>query len=381
MKPKVVVCGTRFGRVYLGAFRDPSFEFELAGIVGRGSSRTKACAEHYRVPLYTGIDEVPDDIDIACVVVSSGINGGAGADLAQRFLRRGVHVLQEHQLDASELSACLRAARESGTAYQLNTFYPNIDPVRGFIAAAREALSRRALLYIEASCSFPVMYSLLDILGKAIGRLRPWQLTPATVGDGRVDNPFRTVEGTLAGVPFLLRVQHQMDAGDPENHAHLFHRITLGTEGGSLMLVNTHGPVVWNPRPRLPAELDDTVEPNEATTDYLRLPSSTPIGPAEADSYLDIMDRMWPAGIRRAIRSLWESAETGTGVTVAGQYQLGVCALFKDARAAIGPLDLRRRAYYTPLAVASLAESARLSTLPTAVNGNSSTSSRRSGSL
>ena len=53
--------------------------------------------------------EVVDaDVDIACVVVSGGINGGPGAELARALMARGIHVLQEHPLHHDELADCLR---------------------------------------------------------------------------------------------------------------------------------------------------------------------------------------------------------------------------------------------------------------------------------
>lgn len=353
-RPRVIICGTRFGRVYLSAFRDPALPFELAGVLARGGERSKRCADHYGVPLFTEPDQVPEYVDIACVVVSGSINGGPGARLAQELMGRGLHVLQEHQLDADELAGCLRAARANGVVYHLNTLYPHIDPVRRFIAAARELLRERTLLYVEASASFPVVYSLLDILGQAVGRIRPWRFDEPPTAEQvrtatRLDIPFQTVEGTFAGVPCTLRLQRQMDAGDPENHGHLFHRITLGTDAGCLMLVNTHGPVLWSPRPRLPAELDDTIEPDEATAEYLRFPSTVPIGPASSPGYTEIMSRVWPAGVGRALIGLHRAVVRGEDCLRVGQYQLGVTRLFADVVTAMGPLDLRRRAYYTPL--------------------------------
>ncbi len=363
-RPRVVVCGTRFGRVYLSAFRDPDLPFELAGILARGGERSARCAEHYGVPLFTDPGQLPGDIDIACVVVSGSINVGPGAALAQQRMGRGLHVLQEHQLDETELAQCLRVAKRNQVAYHLNTLYVHIDPVLRFIAAARELLRQSPLLYIEASASFPVTYSLLDILGQAVGKIRPWSFDtgPPTEAEQqaaiRLDVPFRTIEGLFAGVPFTLRLQRQMDAGDPENHAPLFHRLTLRTEAGALMLVNTHGPVLWSPRPRLPGELDGTVEPEEATAEYLRYPSTMPIGPAQAPDYEHIMGRMWPAGVGRALSGLHRAAREGDDCLQAGQYQLAIARCFRDVTISAGPLDLRRRPYYTPLPADDLIKAA-----------------------
>jgi thiazolinyl imide reductase len=360
----VVVCGTRFGRIYLAALGAPECPFELAGILARGSARSRACAEHYGVPLFTTVDDVPDGVDIACVVVSAAINGGPGAELAQQLMRRGIHVLQEHQLDEDELAACLRTARRNGVVYRLNTLYRHIEPVRRFIAAARELLARRELLYVEAATAFPVSYSLLDVLGQALGKVRPWGFADAASlpahlrSRTQLDPPFRTIDGVLAGVPFTLRMQYQMDASDPENHAHLFHRITVGTDGGTLMLVNTHGPVLWSPRPRLPEDLDDTVQPDEAGAEYLQFLSTAPIGPVQAPSYLQIMSSMWPAGVRRALAEVHAAVQSGQPAAQDGQYHLTLCRLFAELVTALGPLDLQRRSLYQPLDATPLTEAA-----------------------
>ncbi|MCZ9337922.1 Gfo/Idh/MocA family oxidoreductase, partial [Streptomyces sp. TRM76130] len=79
-------------------------------MVARGGPRSVALAEEYGVPLYPSVDQLPEDVDIACVVVSSSVGGGQGAELARQLLERGVHVLQEHPLHPTELAACLGAA-------------------------------------------------------------------------------------------------------------------------------------------------------------------------------------------------------------------------------------------------------------------------------
>jgi hypothetical protein len=66
------------------------------------------------------------------------------------------------------------------------------------------------------------------------------------------------------------------------------------------------------------------------------------------------MDRIWPAGVRRALTDLWQAVSTGDSGAREGQYHLTMCQVFRDATAAIGPLDLQRRAYYTPLEVQPL---------------------------
>ncbi|MBK3558799.1 Gfo/Idh/MocA family oxidoreductase [Streptomyces sp. MBT56] len=110
---RVVVCGTRFGQVYAAALTRAPERFRLVGILARGSARSAALAEEYGVPLYDAVEQLPDDVDAACVVVSTAVGGGRGAELAKELLERGIHVLQEHPVHPDELAECLRVARGS----------------------------------------------------------------------------------------------------------------------------------------------------------------------------------------------------------------------------------------------------------------------------
>ena len=125
------------------------------------------------MPLYTAPEQVPDSVDIACVVVGTGVVGGPGAELARILMAQGKHVLQEHPLHADDLGSCLRQARQSQVGYQLNTLYVHLEPVQRFVRAAQRLLARHRPLFIEVTCSVLVSYSLFDILGQVLGRIRP----------------------------------------------------------------------------------------------------------------------------------------------------------------------------------------------------------------
>ncbi|WP_307849695.1 Gfo/Idh/MocA family oxidoreductase [Qaidamihabitans albus] len=333
-RPGAVVCGTRFGRIYLRALGLPASPYRLRGVVARGSERSRACAEYYGVPLYHEVDDVPGDVELACVVVGSGLAGGPGAALAERFLDRGMHVLQEHPLHPDELACCLRAAHREGVTYHVDTLFVHVEPVRRFVASARRLLARQQAIFVEATCAYQVLYTLLDVLGAALGglRVRALSVTPPE------PSPFRTVKGELAGVPFAVRVQHELDPGQPDNHAHLLHRITIGTEGGQLTLVNTHGPVVWSPRPHLPAEPANAVRLGDSPAPHLDLPSARVIGSADAPSYRQAVDTLWPEAILRAVSALRD--EDGRAH---GQRQLRLARFAREVNELLGPVRLVRR--------------------------------------
>ena len=84
-KIKTLVCGTTFGLFYLEALQRLNDKFELVGILANGSERSKRCAANYNTTLYTDIDQVPKDIDLACVVLRTRALGGKGTEIAKYF--------------------------------------------------------------------------------------------------------------------------------------------------------------------------------------------------------------------------------------------------------------------------------------------------------
>jgi pyochelin biosynthesis protein PchG len=344
---RVVVCGTTFGQVYLEALRAAASPFRLAGILARGSDRSRACAEFYGVPLFTTVEQLPGDIAVACVVVRSSLLGGRGTELAQSLMARGVHVLQEHPLHHDELSACLRQSRQQGVQYRLNPFYPHLPTVRQFVSAARELFRRRRPLYIDAACSFQVAYALLDILRAALGKVSPWRFaavcpTEAPPGDG--ESPFRILEGVFAGVPLTMRIQNQLPPDDPDNYAHLLHRITFGTEAGDLTLVTTHGPAVWSARPQIPREVSDprarslfaqAAPPDRDTATRL-------FGRGDQPSQRMLFRSEWPEAVRHALAQLGSAINGGQDPLRLGQHQLTLCRVWQEIAAALGPPQLMR---------------------------------------
>ncbi len=338
-RPRVLVCGTGFGRVYLAALRSAGMPFELAGILARGSERSRRCAEAYGVPLFTDLGQVGEDVDVGCVVVGSQVNGGPGARIAVALLERGVHVLQEHPLHHGELADCLRAARRHGVQYAVNTNYVRLDAVSRFTAAARRLLEQQPALLVDAVTSVTVLYTLVDILGQALGGIRPWSLTaaPATGSGPAV---LRSVDGVLAGVPTTLRVQNRLDPVRRDNGALVPHRVTLATAGGDLLLANTQGPVVWTPRLHMPADYADAVTVADSTAGELDLPGASCLTAAEAPTHRRTLGAEWPAAAGRALLELREAILADTDPMPTGQYHLAVSRLVADVTAQLGRPEL-----------------------------------------
>ncbi|WP_431981408.1 Gfo/Idh/MocA family oxidoreductase [Streptomyces qinglanensis] len=338
---RVVVAGTAFGRIYLDAVRSDPRGFALTGILAKGGDHSRTLAERAGVPLYTDHGQLPDDTDAVCVVVRSGATGGPGSDIARAVLRRGMHVLQEHPVHAGELADNLKAARDGDAAYAVGTLYPDLAPVRAFLAAAAVLRSRGPLRFVDAACNSQVAYPLLDVLGRAVGALRPWafRAQPApgpgltALTDGT--QPFSALHAVVGGVPLTLRVQNQVHPDDPDNHSHLLHRISLGTDAGVLTLADTHGPVLWNPRLHAPRDTTGRLVLAGPGTERLAAPSTAQLHPA-ADSYHQVFSHLWPQAVGAALHRLRDAATEPALRPAAGQWALSVSRCWADLTAQLG---------------------------------------------
>lgn len=357
---RTVVCGTVFGRFYLDALHPAPPGFELAGVLAGGGARSRATAARYGVPYYTTVDQLPDDVDAACVVVRAGAAGGPGTELAQALLARAVHVLQEQPAHPQEVAGCLRLARANGVQYRLNSFYPHLAPVRRFIARARALRARRRPLYADAACSSQVLFPLLDMLGQTLGGLGPWAFTdPAPTAAVRAATgaavPFRALHGAIAGVPLTLRVHNQLDPGDPDNHAHLLHRITLGTDAGALTLADTHGPVLWTPRLHVNRGADGLLTLEGPRTERLDEPTTTILDAEPPLPFRHAFGMLWPDGVRQALAGLRAAITDPGGRAAAAQHTLTVSRMWQDLTSRLGRPELIEAAECPPVRPTDLA--------------------------
>jgi pyochelin biosynthetic protein PchG len=359
--PRVVVAGTGFGRAYRAAFERPDFPFRLAGVLANGSDRSRACAKHYGVPLWTSVGDVAPDVDMACVVVGGVMNGGRGTEISRALMARGLHVLQEHPVHPDELTDCLRTARAHHVSYRVNTHYVHVEPVRRFIDTAHRLLARQRPLFVDVTCGFQVLYTVFDILGEAIGTLRPWSVSESvTIPEDGVtsaeDHPYRVVSGTIGGVPMTFRLQTELVPSDPDNYSHLFHRITIGTEGGHLTLANTHGPVQWSMRPHMPADMSDLVRFGDSAAPHLAAPSVEYIGPDRGATYLEVLRELWPKATAAAMTHFWQEVHEGRPTATHVQYHIALTRIARAIADACGPVRLLRRTPPELLTAADLQE-------------------------
>ncbi|MER5550621.1 Gfo/Idh/MocA family oxidoreductase [Streptomyces sp. NPDC002793] len=349
---RVLVCGTNFGRFYAESVRRRP-GYVLAGILSRGSAASRAYAEEAGVPHHTDLDRLPDGIDAACVAVSSSISGGEGTALARALMDRGIHVLQEHPVHLTELTDSLKHARRRGVQYRLNTHYPHVAPVRSFIEAARRLTTLQKPLFVDAATPVHLMHPMVDILGQALGTLRPWRFAdPAAVPADIGPQPFRTLQGVIGGVPVTLRVHHELDPSDRDNHALHWHRVSIGTEGGVLTLADTHGPVLWSPRLHITRDPGHRFVLDGPGTGGLDLGTTAVVG--TTGTFRNVFTDLWPQAIGSALDGLRDAAALGGDALRAGQYDLAVCRIWSDLAARLGPPEIVRPATPRPLSAGDL---------------------------
>ncbi|WP_036554369.1 Gfo/Idh/MocA family oxidoreductase [Nocardiopsis sp. CNT312] len=357
---RTVVCGTAFGRFHMAALRLLPEDFTPVGVLARGGDFSRTYAREQGLPLYTSVEQLPAEVDAACVVVGSAVSGGPGGEIARDLLLRGVHVLQEHPVHHDELSGLLRTARAESAVYHLNPFYRHVGSVARFLEAAREMRQRGRILSVDATSALQVLYPLLDILGRALGGLRPWALTdplppdPEAAGLAVMPQPYRVLQATVAGVPVTLRVQNQIDPSDGDNHALLWHRLSLAGEGGVLDLADTHGPVLWHPRMHAPRDAHHRLRSTGPGTGHLDEPAVTVLEGTLPPSQRDVLTRVWPQTLVRALRDFAHDVRTDADPLPRGQFDLSVCRLWHEATGRLGRPEIIRPAVPTPWRAADL---------------------------
>lgn len=266
--------------------------------MANGSNRSKLCADFYHVPLYTQIEDIPE-VDIACVVIRSRAVGGSGTDIAEYFLNKKVHVIQEQPIHPKDMEVCYRAAKKNHVLFQMGDLYPNLIEVKNFIKCARYLNKKENPLYLRASFSPQVSYPAIDIISRIVPSIHTWKIKSITKELG----PFDILMGEIGKTPIFIEYHNQVDPRDPDNYMHLLHSFTLFYSTGKLVLEDTFGPVLWKPRMHVPKKLY-TPEEEPEYPPYMLENSIENIGSFRKRSYKDIITGEWPVAISKDLLRL-----------------------------------------------------------------------------
>lgn len=240
---RAIVCGSQYGVYYADALLGLE-DVRWVGLLARGSERSRWLAEQAEVPLLRSVDDVPDDVGLACVAVG----GEAGEGLGRRLLQRGCHVLQEHPVSPEFLAEALDLAEARGLCFHVNGHFSDLPAPRAFlleVATLRQLAGSgpgAAPIFGSVIGSVRSLYSLLDILGLALGSLdlAGLALSPSPAAEARCP---LTIGLVFGGVPLTLVLQRPGEVDDGSDSV-VGHRITLVFPRGDLLLVGAHGPVL-----------------------------------------------------------------------------------------------------------------------------------------
>lgn len=313
---RAIVVGATFGAVYAEALATANSPVELVGVVSTGSAASAALAHHLGVTLYTNLDSLPP-VDIAFVVVRSGVVGGDGVRICEQLLGRGIHVMQEQPVHGDEILSLLRTAKTNSVRYAVNDFYSRVAPIRQFVSAATALDQLSGIRYVHARSSIHVAYPLFTILSNVIGPLTPARIAvPRERGSG----PFAAGRLILGDVTVDLLLQNEICPSDPDNHARLLHTITVGCDAGELVLAHTHGSTRWHRRPRF-----DTAD----------APIAERVGAEFDPTSAEVRSRLWPDAIRLAAADFADSLDRPA--TMVSQRFVRATRLWSEFTSAVGP--------------------------------------------
>ncbi|WP_372157917.1 Gfo/Idh/MocA family oxidoreductase [Xanthomonas campestris pv. fici] len=340
---RVLIAGAKFGEMYLNAFLQPQPGLELAGLLATGSARAQQLAHAFGMPLYTHVEQVPDDIDIACVVVRSTVVGGNGTTLAEALLRRGMHVIQEHPMHPDDATRLMRLAHEHRLAYWINTYYAHTLAGRHWIEQARRIrrlLDGAPAHFAHLTTSRQLLYSSLDLLLQAceVDSIEH-QATVEATGDD--DGAFHLLRLNLPGCRAALHLQTYLAPDDPDLHSLTMHRLALGWPSGYLSLEASFGPVLWTPALHDPRHRDnDRIlyrSAPDAAADPFAIPCTLTLHPSSPD-WRHALEVDGPTGVGRVLQALRRHLDGNeTPAAFEAGYQTALARLWQQALQCAGP--------------------------------------------
>lgn len=276
-------------------------------------------------------------LHVVCVVIKSTVVNGEGSTIVHSLLEKGINVIQEHPIDIDDYIMCIKIAQKNCCMYRLNTFYPQLSNVKQFIFLAGKLREKNDVQYINAECSVHVLFPLIDILGRAIGGLRPWKFE--RVEETYKNSPFCIIYGSIYNIPICINVQNQMDPSDPENSVLLFHKISLYTECGNLTMIGTNSDIMWEPRIRKYIAADGGFH-LEADDEYLDLPVYEEMHNDEGKCFREMFSDTWPDSIKLFLEDFYRDFYLGKKMDSNAQFLISVCQAWKDLGNSIGSANI-----------------------------------------
>lgn len=238
---QVLLCGTQYGQAYLPAIYQEK-GFELAGILARGSDRSVRLAEQHGVKLYTHIEQIDEEIDVACIAINELVS----VPLAQALIAQGIATLVEHPMSGESMRALIASTELGGGVCHINGHFPELPPIADFIRLSQKLNQFSQPRIINICCNSRTLFSSLDILMRCFGVIDLAPLSMHTAGHYQNATTLLSSEA-FSPVPLTLAYQQWRYSQDDSRDSPLGHQITITYPEGVLSLGGTFGPCLWFP--------------------------------------------------------------------------------------------------------------------------------------
>lgn len=323
-KLKTIVCGTTFGQFYIEAIKRQQDRFELVGILAGGSEGSRLCAKSNGIPLYTEVSQLPEDIDLACVVIRSGVLGGKGTDITKKLLERKINVIQEQPLHNKEIAECMKLASKYGVKFSVGNLYLNLKSINAFIQASKYISQKCDILYLDMSFISQVSYPAVQIMTAFLPAMKPFRITSV-----QKSGPYSVLTGEIGKIPFVMRIYNEINPEDVNNYIRFLHRIAIGTSGGTLTLNESNGSVIWNSEMYIPDGITMTGNSTETFPEHMFEQSETILFENKA-KYSEIFLKQWPEAIYYDLKRIADEILGGKKDVTHAQKVLTAASIWHD---------------------------------------------------
>ncbi|WP_340296976.1 bifunctional Gfo/Idh/MocA family oxidoreductase/class I SAM-dependent methyltransferase [Staphylococcus coagulans] len=293
---KCIVCGSRFGQFYIEALKSIP-NIKLYGLLASGSERSIDCANHYQIQLYNNVDDLPNDIDFACIAIKSEVQGGKGNLIAEALLKRGIDVIFEQPLSEKEYISLFKLARKEKRYFTVCNLYSQLPSVQNFIDNFKYIKKEQSIKYVNVEFATQLSYPVAQLLTLLIPESKNIEFSDSKKEDG----PFQFLSTTINETQLNLIAYNEAVENKVDDFMRLLFSMRVGFEGGELNLLDPQGYVFWREyikfpnRYRIPSSFVDN-PPNGMTRKHVKLLYDNSVLTQQA-----IFTELWPTTISKEI--------------------------------------------------------------------------------
>lgn len=246
---KCIVCGSRFGQFYLEALQSiPNIQIE--GLLSNGSRRSIECANHYKINLYKDIEDLPSDIDLACVAIKSEVQGGKGNLVAEELLKKGIDVIFEQPLSEKEYASLYKLAKKKNRYFVVSNLYNYLSSVRNFMENYKRIKKEQNVTYINLEFATQLSFPVAQLLTVLLPEIKNIEFKKSE----REEGPYQVLISNVNGIQLNLIAHNEVLETSVDNFMRILFRVSIGFDGGELNLLDPHGLVYWRDYIKFPNE-------------------------------------------------------------------------------------------------------------------------------